>query len=431
MEEIKKIIDDFYELTKNLPPQRSVEWLKNRRVGFGGSEIAALKNVPAFDDLYTVVKKKLFSDMYEFKANAIINFGVVFEDSTKLICEDLFQCDINDRFPSIPYKKIDGLGYSPDGIGAVKLITKNGLEALIILFEFKSVPRSVPSGIIPHKYHCQISAGKCMLEIIDASIYAEVAYRICEVSDFSINNSNYNKSFHCSDSKNNNLNMRIPENKLPLILSMLVFTCSSAQRNKYNMIESEEEHILDSNMFSELLNTDQIPTKYNPELDFISHFHEDELFVGEMGWHFIDRLLKYNINGLLNVHHLKPYVIEERLAEIPFLHEQGLDKPLEDMEYTDNEMEQYMIKQVIKIRKSLKPDERIACILPWKAMKMSVVFEDGFDPNYLDDIKDSIIDIVQYLKSHVDADNEEKIEVLRILFGDSRINRDKKIKNMI
>lgn len=219
-----KIFINFY---RYLPKQGSIEWLKNKKGDvnkppvIGGSEMEKIIKNPR-----ELAQKKL--EPQSFYGNIHTRWGNLFEDVLSSIF-DLLLNTTSEETGSIPgFRDENGniiQAYSPDRLMCVnkkrlkKLLFANFNKAIknfekeyldfhnlsenkvIILNEFKCPSVRIPDGTIPKEYIYQPITGSCTIPIVDLSLFTNVSFRKCKISDFKINNI-YDIDFHNKDEMN-------------------------------------------------------------------------------------------------------------------------------------------------------------------------------------------------------------------------------------
>lgn len=210
-EQIQIFIDYF----SDLPPQGSAAWRKQREGAhtlpptIGGSEIGDVtRSTPsAKKEFY---KKKL--GLSRFAGNVYTQWGNLFEPMIQLYCDTVLHTKTFET-GSIP-GLVDESGnviqsYSPDGVNLIDInnyvqvvcasdasdISADRLrekhtreyknrDVFINLMEFKCPPTRIPNGIVPDNYYSQPRVGACTIDIVDACLFVDAAFRRCSYEQF-------------------------------------------------------------------------------------------------------------------------------------------------------------------------------------------------------------------------------------------------------
>lgn len=173
----KKALDDFINNFKNLPPQRSKQWLIERKFTIGGSEMGIIAGHNPYKDLRGLVENHL--GLSVFNGNINTYWGSILEDLVTVILEKKMGCKIHET-GSLP-GVIDKQKYSPDGLAYVDFLDK------IILIEIKSAVRRIANGKIPRMYKPQLYTGLDTIPIADIGLFVDALFRRCTVDDLEFN----------------------------------------------------------------------------------------------------------------------------------------------------------------------------------------------------------------------------------------------------
>lgn len=168
-----------------------------RYESFGGSEVPTLLGKNKYQSIPDLIARKL--GLIEFPAKLITSWGNTLEENTRLIAEDLFDCEII-YTGKLPVK--DGLHYTMDGMGnAILQDNDNAYRYKNILFEFKNpYSRKTEEGVIQKHYEDQPLLG--MHGLVDAqfdtSIFMETTVRFCHRDEFDFS-TNYSNNLNTSN----------------------------------------------------------------------------------------------------------------------------------------------------------------------------------------------------------------------------------------
>ncbi len=236
---IQEKIDQIIIESNRMPEQRSTEWLKLRKTGFGGSETAALLGVNTFKKEIDLMRSKLNIGK-RFTGNLYTRWGVVQEQNIQRLMEMIFHTTVEEL--NILRGEIEGQLYSPDGIGLLQLkcerekITssdevvierKSFKEYFYTLFEFKAPFGRIPSGKVPPEYMPQLQSGLSVISDLDNALFVNALFRICSLKDLGLNNT-YNEKFHYGDKKKK----YCPEPK-PIALGIMVVYQNMKEKEKF------------------------------------------------------------------------------------------------------------------------------------------------------------------------------------------------------
>jgi hypothetical protein len=179
-----KTLTYFINKYKNEPKQRTLQWHAARKNTIGGSEIGSVLGAKDAFINYTQLLNSKISPESKFMGNRHTRFGVLFENVTHEFAVNRFKIKHIYTDLNVP-GSIDGIRYSPDGIGLIDIIINNKKITLIILFEYKS-PSSNISNYIKDSYMCQIQTG-LICTPADFGIFITNVYRITSLKNFGFN----------------------------------------------------------------------------------------------------------------------------------------------------------------------------------------------------------------------------------------------------
>lgn len=209
-----KELNNFLYKYKDLAPQGSEEWLKNRLFRIGGSEFSIILGKNPYSNKKKLIKSHV--GLITFQGYAATYWGNLLENILTDYINNIFQCEIKET-GSINCNKGTNLGYSPDGLAVIKkkyldiifnndhynhikntslFINNHNDDDLLILFEFKCPYKRIPDKyIIPEYYLPQPQLGMEIINICEAGIFIEAVYRICSIDNIQYNNI-YNTIYH-------------------------------------------------------------------------------------------------------------------------------------------------------------------------------------------------------------------------------------------
>jgi len=433
---------------KKMPKQGTKEWLKERKVG--GSEVSILLGKNPWKKEVDLVKDKTNLSI-GFKGNLATRWGNILEPMTSRLVELIFNTRVEEinmlkgKMKGQTYSP-DGVGVVQlkcDGEKEVKLSDDQILirKSQKLLFEFKAPFSRIPSGRMPKEYICQIQSGLSAIEDADKALFVDAMYRVCSLRDLRLNNK-YNKSLHMYDIKKKYI--PLPR---PIAMGIIVFYQTSEDKEDFMLfsddcdieqtleIESDDDDIefleinsdsdsSDDDFFTEpegydlsLLETDRmirIPNfigrkelredakemkkatkdvlsasyRYCDKTFIQSMMKLDEMDIGEMGRHVIDRLFELTVDDkTVKTMYLDPFVVDEFLGRIDFLYNQDVpvtcDMGLRKIKSIERKIHKSMCKQMKKIRRRMGYDKNgnssineIIGFLPWKMFECDVMIEE-------------------------------------------------------
>jgi hypothetical protein len=210
----------FLAKYKHLPDQGTPEWLRMRESTIGGSELSTVIGTNPYErQIHGFVASKL--GWKKFQGNKYTRWGKLFEPVGQRFMELLMQCHIYEA-SSLP-GAIPHTSYSPDGMAVVpthvlrKLIATgfipphelpDDIDALTVLFEFKSPATRVPNGKVPIHYMSQPMAGLCHFDHLDIAYFVDMQAKKCSLYDLKKGNNHYNYGYH--NSKGNKVDLGEP-----------------------------------------------------------------------------------------------------------------------------------------------------------------------------------------------------------------------------
>jgi hypothetical protein len=212
-----QIFIDYFDY---LPPQGSKAWKDSREAAehlppmVGGSQIYDITrgNASKKKEFY---KGKL--GLSSFTGNKWTRWGNLFEPMIQLYCDIVLETTTYETgsIPGLRDKNGNVIqSYSPDGLNVLKAKTfaefaargdirpelslsaraKEWLDILtpymdaegdiINLMEYKCPPSRIPDGKVPPQYYSQPRAGACTIDIVDACLFVDAAFRRCSYDQF-------------------------------------------------------------------------------------------------------------------------------------------------------------------------------------------------------------------------------------------------------
>lgn len=181
----------------HLPAQGSAEWLAQRGLSCGGSELKKLlSNEEEF------VKSKC--GLSPMTSNLAMIWGSVFECISRKFSSIIFDAPIYES-GSITSAEHCRKTYSLDGIGLVRMRVIVDGRAMYgwfyVLFEYKSLWSRVPVyGKVFPDYIPQVKSGLADLVLPELAIYMENTVRICNLKQLKAADANYNTKVHANKS---------------------------------------------------------------------------------------------------------------------------------------------------------------------------------------------------------------------------------------
>jgi putative phage-type endonuclease len=172
---IKQILT-YLEKYKHLPMQHTKEWLEFKKYTIGGSQIATIMGLNAFETLGSLTDKKLGASKKEPPSTMIkMWWGNLFEPLVKAYLEYSFDTTIYGDEMMVVSNEYKDVSYSPDGLAVI--------EGKITLLEFKCPYNRLPYGQIPKYYLPQVKMGMDMIPICNCALFSEAVFRKCRWGD--------------------------------------------------------------------------------------------------------------------------------------------------------------------------------------------------------------------------------------------------------
>jgi hypothetical protein len=185
-EKIKeKTLTDFVKKWEHLPPQRSSQWLADRKFTIGGSEMGTITGYNPFKNIRGLIEDHL--GITSFSGNINTYWGTIGEDLVIKILEKQWGCKIYET-ASLP-GVVEGQKYSPDGLAYLSFFDK------IVLLEIKCAARRVANGKIPRMYKPQIFTGLDTISIAEMGMFVDALFRCCSLTDW-VFTPTYNTDMH-------------------------------------------------------------------------------------------------------------------------------------------------------------------------------------------------------------------------------------------
>jgi hypothetical protein len=375
-------IKNFLEKHKNVAPQRTAEWYRNR--GIGGSEIfniIRLKNTNINNFVNNFLYKKLIPQTNPFIFPCV--FGNIFENEIKNLSEYNFNTKIYET-GSIKYEKLKCVSYSPDGFGIV--------NDEIVLFEFKCpITREINKEEIKFEYLMQVNSGLHVLEEVveNKGLYIEAEFKKCTLDELTDDNS-FDKIFH-----NKNLNRDFSE--LYKHFGMILFYEETEPVNAANdVIDLGDASII--KMETLFYNVYKKKFKYLYLSDIINDNNSD--------------IINDNNSEIINDNNSE--IINDNNSEI-------IKKYISNV-YSDNK--KLFNKEEINYLKGMLINECIRkkynplYILPWKCFNYNVIEVKKNNDFFTDELKERCLYfsyIVKYIAT-LNLENEEEIKQLLLKY---------------
>lgn len=201
------------------PRQGTKEWLENKHLSIGGSELASLFGTNPYCSREELLAKKV-GLVGRGDPGVACWWGTMFEP----VSERLVELDCSSRIagtdihvqPWLPMPHAN----SPDGYCVVTLELQNDewvlshdpdgairrgipIRPLLALVELKAPYRRLPDGKVPKYYLPQIWSGIALAPATHIGLFAEVVYRLCSLSDLD-HGPEFATNYHASDFRKRN-----------------------------------------------------------------------------------------------------------------------------------------------------------------------------------------------------------------------------------
>lgn len=189
---VDRMIETFVARFSSGPPQRSPQWLENRKTAIGSSEIAALFGDNPYMSADDLLAQK--AGLVTSNGNmAACWWGTLFESAAEKAIAYQLDTILQGTDINVP-APIPGHRNSPDGYCSVVVrregdawrIVQRGervvageYQVQTALVEIK-VPRGrIPTGRVPHHYIWQVRSGLAVAPITDFGLFVDVVLRKC------------------------------------------------------------------------------------------------------------------------------------------------------------------------------------------------------------------------------------------------------------
>jgi hypothetical protein len=455
----RQILEKFIKENSHLSEQGSKQWLEERQLIVGGSEMSVVIGKNKYSSIQSLISQKV--GLTNFTGNTATRWGNLFESMTELIFKTLFlNGDPIYSTGSVPHKEIEAHRYSPDGLCIMKI---DGVFRIVLL-EFKAPFSSVPEKKIPPHYLPQVKAGLCTLDLTEKAVFVNNMFRKCKLSQLDFNPT-YDTLFHKDSKKKLEIPeaiacgiilFHIPGQNINEFLSALLgendansgddaddgddddgdddisinkkheFATSDSDYESFDADDDIDDdfnksllHRLHRNV-SLFLNTEMDPAEYKlldlGESGTIEMAEWLELFKPERGDSFLKaKYIKPNLNvDSLMDEYDNVYISKE----LDYVKKQS---------YLNQIHKKYNFKKTIEkykancLRNGLIP----VAVLPWKLIKSDVIVIDK-DPEFLNQHKEKINDVISKVKYIVDnaSDLDARANVFGKIYPDSSIVRD-------
>lgn len=213
-EALEALVDAFVHVhSRNGIKQRGQEWKNAMGVSVGGSEIAAIMGVNPYMNFFDVVHGKLeaLAGTVSFRGGESCWWGTLFED----VIGAYVEIDLGARVKGdeICIREIAGHRTSPDGYivarfyddGELRLWTTDlesartsGLQAMILLLEFKCPISRLPKKTVPKQYQPQLWSGLAVSPVAHMGLYVDAVFRKCAMFDLG-DAPEYDTAYHARD----------------------------------------------------------------------------------------------------------------------------------------------------------------------------------------------------------------------------------------
>ena len=394
-----KILNDFMDKFKDSPEQGSKEWLALRPTSFGGSEVSVLIGINPFSTLKKAIGCKI--GINPFRGNSATRWGNLFEQTTQDFTELVLRMNDGIKELGNVTGPIDGLRYSPDGLGVVKLLNNKGNpQWYIILFEFKSPSGMLPNGKIPKHYVPQIQTGMMNINVTDCSIFVSNCYRKCSLNNLQFDGL-YDKKYHYGDWKKRKYGL---EKEIPFACGIICFYQTADEYDKYRKHLGYESDSYDDNA------TDGIDIDPLEMFDNIESITEDLYYkdadvsilldscdklidIGASSTREFQRVLELFMEKRIIPIYQPMTINKEKTNEMDFISTHKLEIRDDDISPLQKAKTQIEDFEIMCEEKNLYP----IGYLPWKLMRSDVILEEK-DMGWHDKIHQQTTDALSILK---------------------------------
>ncbi len=165
----------YIDKWKDLPEQKSEQWLADRTHTIGGSEMGTIAGCNPYKKIRDLIQTHIGLKVFNGSINTY--WGSILEDLVTIILEDVWHTKIYEA-GSLP-GVVEGQKYSPDGLMYLEWLDQ------IVLIEIKSPARRVVNGKIPRMYKPQVYTGLDTIPIANFAIFVDAMFRRCSLEDHS------------------------------------------------------------------------------------------------------------------------------------------------------------------------------------------------------------------------------------------------------
>jgi hypothetical protein len=201
------LLSKFLNLAAHLPAQGSADWLGQKQLTIGGSQIATVLGINKYENMEALILQKC--GLSEFKKAPPLWFGTMMEPCIEQYVELTFGAKVHET-GSLPASHLGlaRISYSPDGLCVIDndVLVETGVftrkeladihandrspskrfesQDTLVLMEFKAPYMRAPVvGKIPEYYVPQPLLGMHVMEMVDVSIFIECVFRFCTLDD--------------------------------------------------------------------------------------------------------------------------------------------------------------------------------------------------------------------------------------------------------
>ena len=427
LETCKKVklntLNNLIQSNIDKPIQGSTKWLESRQYTIGGSEISTIIGDNCYSKADNLVAQK--TGLSSFNGNIACRWGKIFEVSTNDITRNILDID-NIYTTGSLNGSVKNQTYSPDGLAVVKIYCEVDIinrkieryDYCIVLFEYKSPYKSIPSGVIPKHYMPQVKTGLCSIPIADFAIFINNLYRKCSMENL-CDSPLYDTNFH------NDTNVKLTE---PLALGLNIFYQTPEQQILFKNIYDELDSDLDNDADDDTDSESDTQTKFNNIhkkkiqyinitqniLNKIKYKNREFTDLGKSQYCDFNLILELYDKGLLSIQYCDPHIFE-RYYNNNFLKDQCKKYKYANI---NDSLKNYhnIIKNFDKINNNI-----LIGVLPWKLFMSDIIYEPR-EKNYVKKYENIINDTIGIIKDiNCCIDKNDKISKFKYHFPKSKI----------
>jgi len=413
---LQKKVNEFISKAGEAPAQKTKEWYQLKAKTIGGSEVATVLGINPFRSVKALIAEKIGLNSGGFSGNIATRWGTIFENITREWTQKVLLLDEKiEETGSLP-GIIERQRYSPDGLGVVALSNENDeLDYYIVLFEFKSPLRSLPDGKIPKYYVPQIQTGMLTIPMVELSIFVNNAYRKCHLKDIGFT-MEYDSNFHDGDAKKKKTKKQV----FTEVLACGVI-CFYQTKSNYELGLKLCGYGSDSESEDDVVDIEAAHGAYSDstghDMTILMNSRESPIDFGFSKTGVLNRLFELCEEKRIGIMYYPMVLNQEAVNELEFIQTHKKEKTTVKLN-----PKKIVTMQLNQFTSHCEDNELLPVgFLPWKLFKSDIII-DTPQENWLDTIKDPILDTLKKIDEISSAENPE--EKFYEYFPDKNIIQD-------